>query len=259
MDFSVFKNKYIIEGNLVVLNGLHIGARIEKNDSDSPFVEYGDGEYYIPGSSFRGYMSTKLERLLQKENGFNFIDKATGEPLNMGDVKLIFGYTDLSNEKDKDIVKKIKKFMGATDEDEKNKAFDSMAGRIHIGDMPLLEETYSITRDGIRIDRETGTTVKGGKFDYDILPAGTKFKMYIEVENIEPYQLDLIFLALRDIWEGDLFGGMLSRGIGKCKLENMRMKVIDNSNMKEYFFFGENKIKFQDIKQFPEIKNIDLK
>ena len=251
MDFSIFKNKYIIEGNLVVLNGLHIGAGMEKNDSDSPFVEYGDGEYYIPGSSFRGYMSTKMERLLDKRNSFQFTDKNSGEGLNMGDVKLIFGYTNLSQEKDKEVIARVREKLG--------ESADSLAGRIHIGDMPILEATDTFTRDGIKIDRETGTTVKGGKFDYDIIPAGTKFKMSIEIENIEPYQLDLVFLALKDIWDGDLFGGMLSRGIGKCKLEDVKIKSIGGSNLKDYFFKGEGSIQFKDLKEFPEIKNIDIK
>lgn len=259
MDFSVFKNKYIIEGKLVVLNGLHIGAGMEKDGSDSPFIEYGDGEYYIPGSSFRGYMSTKMERLLEKRNSFEFVDKESGEGLNMGDVRLIFGYTNLSKEEDKAVVEKIKNFISAKDEDEEKKNFDSMAGRIHVGDMPIIEDKDTITRDGIKIDRNTGTTEKGGKFDYDILPAGTKFRFSIELENVKPYQLDLVFLALKDIWDGDLFGGMLSRGIGKCKLEDVKIKAVDKSNLKDYFFKGEKSIEFKDLKEFPEIKNIDIR
>ena len=105
MDFSVFNNKYIIKGKLKVLTALHIGSGVEENGHDAPFItiekkysknENGNpkGEYfYIPGSSFRGYLSTKLERLLAEENNYRFItDK--GE-LNEGDVKLIFGYTNL--------------------------------------------------------------------------------------------------------------------------------------------------------------------
>ena len=85
MDFSVFNNKYIIKGKLKVLTALHIGSGVEENGHDAPFItiekkysknENGNpkGEYfYIPGSSFRGYLSTKLERLLAKENNYRFI------------------------------------------------------------------------------------------------------------------------------------------------------------------------------------------
>jgi len=79
MDFSIFKNKYRISGNLEVLTALHIGSGVEENGLDAPFITV-DGNsknknFYIPGSSFRGYLSTKLERLLAKENGFKFVDK----------------------------------------------------------------------------------------------------------------------------------------------------------------------------------------
>ena len=104
MDFSIFKNKYKISGNLEVLTALHIGSGVEENGMDAPFITVdGDSKkknFYIPGSSFRGYLSTKLERLLDKENGFKFIDKQTNEELNEADVKLIFGYTNLQKESD---------------------------------------------------------------------------------------------------------------------------------------------------------------
>ena len=66
MDFSVFKNKYFIEGELVVLTALHIGSGKEEAEHDAPFMKE-DGNFYIPGSSFRGYLRTKLE-------GYNLIN-----------------------------------------------------------------------------------------------------------------------------------------------------------------------------------------
>ena len=81
MDFSVFKNKYRISGNLEVLTALHIGSGIEENGFDAPFITIDNNpnekNFYIPGSSFRGYLSTKLERLLNKDNSFKLIDKKT--------------------------------------------------------------------------------------------------------------------------------------------------------------------------------------
>lgn len=219
MDFSTFHNKYIIEGELVILTALHIGSGKEEAEHDAPFIN-NNGDFLIPGSSFRGYLSTKLERLLNIENNFNFIEKKTKERLNLGDVKLIFGYTNLSKD-DKNIKnmseirERIKSKLRVDISDIKE--IDSMAGRIHIADMPIISEVESIKRDGIRINRDTGATEKGAKFDYDVIPAGAKFKLYIELNNIADYQLELIGLALKDIVEdGDLFGGKLSRGIGKC-------------------------------------------
>ena len=223
MDFSIFKNKYRISGNLEVLTALHIGSGVEENGMDAPFITI-DGNsknknFYIPGSSFRGYLSTKLERLLAKENGFKFVDKETKEELNEADVKLIFGYTNLQKE-DNYIKEKILKKLAydKNNETDKEENYYSMAGRIHISDMLINSDVDSIKRDGIKIDRETGATETGAKFDYNVIPLGTFFKFEMELDNVEEYQLDLIKLALKDILEEDLFGGKLSRGIGKCKL-----------------------------------------
>ena len=256
MDFSVFKNKYFIEGELVVLTALHIGSGKEEAEHDAPFMKE-DGNFYIPGSSFRGYMRTKLERFLLDENNFKFKDKKTQDLLNMADILLLFGYTNLfSKEKNvSQIEDRIEEKLGFSKEDRKN--FSSMAGRIHIADMPITSDVNSVRRDGIKIDRNTGATEASAKFDYDIIPAGAKFKFTIELENIEPYQLDLIALALKDIYdEGDLFGGKLSRGIGKCKLENLKIQYVDKNNLKKYIF--EKKKSDMDKNNFFKFANLEL-
>ena len=262
MDFSIFKNKYRISGNLEVLTALHIGSGVEENGMDAPFITI-DGNsknknFYIPGSSFRGYLSTKLERLLAKENGFKFVDKETKEELNEADVKLIFGYTNLQKE-DNYIKEKILKKLAydKNNETDKEENYYSMAGRIHISDMLINSDVDSIKKDGIKIDRETGATETGAKFDYNVIPLGTFFKFEMELDNVEEYQLDLIKLALKDILEEDLFGGKLSRGIGKCKLNIEKIEFVDKTNIQDYLF--KKSMKTKDVKEFLEITNLELK
>ena len=314
MDFSIFKNRYRISGNLEVLTALHIGSGIEENGYDAPFITVdGDSKnknFYIPGSSFRGYLSTKLERLLNKDNSFKLIDRKTGEELNEADVKLIFGYTNLlKKEKDKadknnkkekfiedeEVIKRVlKEFLDIETieralkyEEERNKEekkkdeaafeeakkYSSMSGKIHISDMKILSKfNKSIKRDGIKIDRNTGATEKGGKFDYDILPPETEFEFIMELDNVEDYQLDLIKIALIDILEGDLFGGKISRGIGKCQLILNEVEFIDakdKQDLENYIFKKDmRKIvsekddkeveKNKEFKDFFEIKKLKL-
>ena len=116
MDFSVFKNKYFIEGELVVLTALHIGSGKEEAEHDAPFMKE-DGNFYIPGSSFRGYLRTKLERFLLDENNFKFKDKKTQDLLNMADVLLLFGYTNLFTDNTADIIKRVQEKMDFTDKE----------------------------------------------------------------------------------------------------------------------------------------------
>lgn len=258
MDFSTFVNKYKIKGTLIVCNALHIGSGKEEEGKDSPFIKDNNGNFYIPGSSFRGYLSTKLERILNSENNFKLIEKETEKELNEGDVKLIFGYTNLDNE-DSEIINRVKEKVNISNLQE----ITSMAGKIHISDMFITTEVNSIKRDGIKIDRNTGATEDKGKFDYNVVPAGSKFDFEIELNNIENYQLELIGLALKDIVEdGDLFGGMLSRGIGKCKIEkaSLKMKYVDSkekNNLKNYIFKKEMQPKNIDV--LFDIKYLDLK
>ena len=275
MDFSTFKNKYILTGKIVVLNALHIGSGREKDDRDAPFISLDDDKnFYIPGSTFRGYLSTKLERFLDSGNGFKI--KNNGEELNEADVKLIFGYTNLDkletkiNDKDNEEDRKLKennrkiqdriiRKLNAKNLDE----VKSLAGRIHVSDMPVLKDVKYVTRDGIKIDRNTGATEKRAKFDYDVVPAGTEFDLNIELENIENYQLDLIGLALNDILKdnGDLFGGKTSRGIGKCRLKDLKMKYVtseDKEKLKKYIFEGRFPYEVKEQEKIFKTENLSL-
>lgn len=258
MDFSTFKNKYVITGELTVKTALHIGSGKEKDDRDAPFISLDDDKnFYVPGSSFRGYLSTKLERFLDSGNGFKI--KSNGEELNEADVKLIFGYTNLDKEENEDVKKRIIKKLNAEKLDE----VKSLAGRIHISDMESLTEDVFVTRDGIKIDRNTGATEKGAKFDYDVVPAGTQFNVRIELENIEDYQLELLGLALRDIMseEGDLLGGKTSRGIGRCKLENLKMEYVkadDEEKLAKYIFTGKFPYGISNQNEMFDTKNLSL-
>ena len=275
MDFSTFKNKYILTGKIVVLNALHIGSGKEKDDRDAPFISLDDDKnFYIPGSTFRGYLSTKLERFLDSGNGFKI--KNNGEELNEADVKLIFGYTNLDkletkindedNEEDRKLKENNKKIQDRIIKklNSKNlKEVKSLAGRIHISDMPVLKNVKYITRDGIKIDRNTGATEKRAKFDYDVVPAGTEFDLNIELENIENYQLDLIGLALNDILKdnGDLFGGKTSRGIGKCRLKDLKMKYVtsdDKEKLKKYIFEGKFPYEIKEQEKIFKTENLSL-
>ena len=275
MHFSTSKNKYILTGKIVVLNALHIGSGREKDDRDAPFISLDDDKnFYIPGSTFRGYLSTKLERFLDSGNGFKI--KNNGEELNEADVKLIFGYTNLDkletkiNDKDNEEDRKLKennrkiqdriiRKLNAKNLDE----VKSLAGRIHVSDMPVLKDVKYVTRDGIKIDRNTGATEKRAKFDYDVVPAGTEFDLNIELENIENYQLDLIGLALNDILKdnGDLFGGKTSRGIGKCRLKDLKMKYVtseDKEKLKKYIFEGKFPYEIKDQEKIFKTENLSL-
>ncbi|MGL5203010.1 MAG: RAMP superfamily CRISPR-associated protein [Cetobacterium sp.] len=249
MNFSQFKNRYVITGELTVENALHIGSGKVEGDFDSAFIKTGENGYYIPGSSFKGYLRSKVEGFLV---GSPFGLKAGNDLLNEGDVLGIFGYTSSDISKDDKVTERLNKILGAD--------FKNFASKLHISDLQIMDNnTKEVTRDGIKISRKTGATVKGAKFDYNVIEKGNKFSLEMSLENIEDYQLELIMLGLKDILAGDLFGGKLSRGIGKCKLELKACKFVDSNDkesLKNYIFKGE--LKTKDIKTLNKITKISL-
>lgn len=94
-------------------------------------------------------------------------------------------------------------------------------GRFAASDAYLTENFKSNwlveIRDGVAIDRITGGTAGGAKYDLEVLTRG-EFKTTIEIRNFERWQLGLIGLVLRDMEEGLVrIGFGKSRGLGRFK------------------------------------------
>jgi CRISPR/Cas system CSM-associated protein Csm3 (group 7 of RAMP superfamily) len=74
-------------------------------------------------------------------------------------------------------------------------------------------------RDGVAIDRLTGGTAGGAKYDLEVLTRG-EFSTTLDIRNFELWQLGLIALVLRDM-EAELvrIGFGKSRGLGRFRAE----------------------------------------
>ncbi len=74
-------------------------------------------------------------------------------------------------------------------------------------------------RDGVAIDRLTGGTAGGAKYDLEVLTRG-EFSTSLDIRNFELWQLGLIALVLRDM-EAELvrIGFGKSRGLGSFRAE----------------------------------------
>lgn len=97
------------------------------------------------------------------------------------------------------------------------------AGRLATADGYLSEQfkgqgkaLFEI-RDGVAIDRLTGGTAGGAKYDLEVLTRG-EFSTTLDIRNFELYQLGLIALVLRDLEAGLVrIGFGKSRGLGRFK------------------------------------------
>ncbi len=107
-------------------------------------------------------------------------------------------------------------------------------GRLRVADGQLLSWPGVIeVRDGVVVDRDSRTAVEGLKYDYETVPAGTQFRLWIELENASDRELALVGAALFEWAGGSSLGGFTSRGLGRFHLENITISGVDFSNPQE--------------------------
>jgi CRISPR-associated protein Csm3 len=114
-----------------------------------------------------------------------------------------------------------------------------MGGKLYFKDLPLVnqDELFRLTeiRDGVGIDRDTGTAKARIKFDYEIVPAGARFLLDILLETDAEWEVGLVLSVLR-LWERGEFalGGKTSRGLGWGRLEHLRVQQATKQQLLEY-------------------------
>jgi len=247
-DFSSFQNRYFVTAELVMEKPLHIGkgASLEPVGTDLPVIKTADGLPFIPGSSVKGVLRSEIERILRTLDS---------QKIKLGGRRI--WACNIFDEKEKCISRESKKELEKESEEKFTQKIlehsctacslfgsTEIASRIYIKDMPLIDEIGLRTeiRDGIAIDRDTGTVKEHAKFDYEVVPAKTRFKFEAVLENVEPWEVGLFGVVLK-LWErGDIaIGGMTSRGLGWGRLENIRIEKVNGKDLVEYILNGKRR------------------
>lgn len=240
------RNRYQFKGSLVMLTALHIGGgnKYTLSQSDSPVVLTPTGIPFIPGSSFKGALRSTIEKLVpslpaaaqltscglpSKEDRQNPCPTAHYSSLAQWrrDVQMTQG-------------------TGAVDElmDNELKAlchtcqlFGSpiAAARVNIQDLYIPKEQWSGViqiRDGVAIDRDSEKARDHLKYDFEVVPASTSFDLTITLENATQQDLQLISVGLSEFVHGEgALGGLRSRGLGVCRLENLMVSTLELENL----------------------------
>jgi CRISPR-associated RAMP protein (TIGR02581 family) len=97
-----------------------------------------------------------------------------------------------------------------------------LAGRIFFKDA-LVDHSLWFnqfeTRNGVALNRDTETAEDQRLYDYEVVPAGTRFDFELVLENAADWQLGMILLALKPWERGEAqIGGFRSRGLGYVRL-----------------------------------------
>ncbi|OFI07062.1 RAMP superfamily protein [Clostridium acetireducens DSM 10703] len=243
MLLEKFKNKYLIKGTLIALSPIHIGAGNKDFDPlqvDNTVIRDVYGNPYIPGSSLKGVLRSFMEALINSGIYSNFktciiIDKPCISNKYVNELKV--KYPRNNEERDKkiaiDIYKKmcdVCKIFGC----------NFFASKLKISDCTLKDEkAYIEKRDGVVIDRDSGTSLNGRKYDFEQVAMGTKFNFNMVIDNLDDDHEELLKIIIKVLENGDLqIGGKTSVGLGKIKLEDMESYKITKENLKEYLLSG---------------------
>jgi len=254
--FEKFENRYIIEGRLVSVTALHIGAAEDEfrpNGCKNPFFRNAEGMPLIPGSSLKGAMRSFLEQYLSSQAGreailkdVNFRREICNEQNPCADSRKDDELKRLLKEKKAESQEKLSKYLfGVAGEKEGKlcmvcRLFGSQcsAAKFSVRDARVLEETFQRAfeiRSGVAIDRNLGTSVENKTFTTEVVPEGTAFSFRAVLENGDAAEWKTVKQLLQAMELGLIpIGGMKSRGLGEIKLTDIRYQHINETNIAAY-------------------------
>lgn len=115
--------------------------------------------------------------------------------------------------------------------------------RIYFSDGVLLEGGESIqVRDGVCIDRDSGTAVDKMKYDFEVVSKDTVYDVTIDLENPADEELALVGAVIAEWEQGFRVGGFTSRGLGRVNLTKTGISQVnyeDREQLKKYLLKKE--------------------
>lgn len=210
MSIKTLKGKLIINANLNILSGLHIG-------SSSDFAPIGavdatvirdsvTNQPIIPGSSIKG----KLRYLGARMQSGVILKDISDEAMIL---KRLYGSS--SNDEEGIINSRLQFFDLKLKEESVNKLKKANL------DLPFTEVKFENT-----INRLTAIAMPR---QLERVPAGSvfNFKLVYNIEDLNELDEDMKFLANSfEILEADYLGGHGTRGYGRVSFDNFSMKIL---------------------------------
>lgn len=230
MHFDVFYNRFLIEGDLVAVTPIHIGApetdfvpaAVDKN-----VIKDGLGRPFIPGSSLKGALRSFAEKLVRA--GFLFGVEEGRKTCSVVEEPCL-GRGNLMHRSADDIAEQLCVCC---------RVFGSphYSGKVYFNDVMVDDswENRFDLRTGVGIGRDSGTAQDSVLYDFEAVPAGTRFKLRISADNLAEDELKLITVLLVALKNGDIpIGGLTTRGLGGIRLEGGRVYKVDEKNLLQY-------------------------
>lgn len=232
MTYTSFRHKVRITGRLRFDTAFHIGSGKEGDlATDMGVLKDRQNRPVMPGSTLKGNFRATAERLAAYFGlSACLLDKS------LSDVKCVSDQVYFISVKD--TFKKITREKDKLTWLENNtchvcQLFGSplQSSRIYFSDGRLTEwEGGFQVRDGVAIDRDSGTARNGMKYDFEVTSKDTAFELIIDLENPNQNELALVSAAISEWQNGFKLGGFTSRGLGSVVLEHVEVKQVDYRN-----------------------------
>jgi CRISPR-associated RAMP protein (TIGR02581 family) len=239
VENNTYYNKYYFKGSIRLLSALHIGGgRVNELNTDNPVVRTSAGIPFIPGSSLKGVFRSFVDTIVPGIGGI------TTCQLNE-EYKGCYSVGDgLTKWKDENNRKFTENQLAVVLEDhlcDVCKTFGSpwKASKVFFTDSYLSEKSgITQVRDGVVIDRDSETSVKNLKYDFEVVPVDSVFSFSLSLDNATPVDLGIIALGLNEMRSGFMqIGGNTSRGTGNFILEDLKVYetiLNDTEQLKKY-------------------------
>lgn len=217
------KYKAII-GILQAVTAVHIGTGDSNEITDALIQRDGKGQPFIPGTAIAGALRNLLTKLAPR--------------LGSSPCQVL---KNKKKERNKSCSCAVCNLLGDINPSDENES-TSKASRLLVFNAYQYKNTSyrPMIRDGVGIDRATGAAARAGsvKFDLEVVPAGTSFKLRIELRDVDKTDEQFLAAALSEWKKGRLrLGGRVARGLGSFKLKNLQYKTIPLSNDEDLMSF----------------------
>lgn len=211
------KKYQAVIAELIFETALHVGTGRDNPGTDAPVRRNNTGDLVIPGTAIAGALRTLATRLAPR------IDLTAKRKC------IELSYEDKQKrEEDKICGCAVCHLFGEFYPNKKNTKTEDDGGRasrLWIYDAKLISAPRPFVRDGVGIDRRTGVAASAArvKFDTEVVPAGAKFELRVEMEDVNDNDLKLLAATLAEWQAGRAWlGGNTARGLGNAKLDKIR-------------------------------------
>jgi CRISPR/Cas system CSM-associated protein Csm3 (group 7 of RAMP superfamily) len=197
-----------ITATLRLRTALHIGTGQDSETTDDLLRRDARGRLLIPGTAIAGALRSLATRLAPRFRGEQLCQALKGPMTNQACQCLVC------------------RLFGDVNPSEENE--EASAARVLVYDAVLADVPGLQIRDGVGIDRVTGAAARREriKFDYEVLPAGTIFKLRLEIDPRLPDEektLPLLASVLAEWEQGrGVVGGRVGRGLGAFDLTDVQ-------------------------------------